>query len=56
MAHHTFSPAACKVAQRRHQFSHLAALPFANILPADPVQQAIQAEQVRFRDRLFSPP
>jgi Transposase DDE domain len=55
MAHRTFPSATCQVAQLRHQFTQAAALPFADILPAGRVQQAVQDEQVRFRDRLFSP-
>ncbi|HEY7310956.1 MAG TPA: IS4 family transposase [Gemmataceae bacterium] len=55
MAHRTSPSAMCQVAQLRDRFTQAAALPFADILPAAQVQQAAQAEQVRFRDRLFSP-
>jgi len=55
MAHRTSPSATCQVARLRRQFTQAAALPFADILSADQVQQALQAEQVHFRDRLFSP-
>ncbi len=55
MAHRTSPSPLCQVARLRHQFTHDAALPFADILPADQVQQAVHDEQVRFRNRLFSP-
>lgn len=55
MAHRTSPLPTCQVARLRHQFTQDAALPFADILPAEQVQQAILTEQVRFRDRLFSP-
>jgi hypothetical protein len=55
MAHRTSTLAACQVARFRDRFTQAAALPFADILPDEQVQQAVQAEQVSFRDRLFSP-
>jgi hypothetical protein len=55
MAHRTSSSPLRQAAQLRHQFTQDAALPFADILPADQVQQAIHAEHVCFRNRLFSP-
>lgn len=55
MAHRTSPSPLCQVARLRQQFTQDAALPFADILPADQVQQAVHDEQVRFRDRLFNP-
>jgi hypothetical protein len=55
MAHRTSPSVIRQVARLRQQFLHDAALPFADILSAERVQQAIQEERVRFRDRLFSP-
>jgi hypothetical protein len=55
MAHATPSPRARQVRRLRQQFTHAPALPFADLLPADPVAAALRAEKVRFRDRLFSP-
>ena len=53
---HRISPSPLRqVGQIRQQFTLDAALPFADILPADQVQQAVHAEQVCFRERLFSP-
>src|SRR5262245_2029929 len=43
------------VARLRTQLAHAPALPFADLLDADQVEQALQEEQVTFRDRLFSP-
>jgi hypothetical protein len=55
MAHRTSPSPLRQAARLRHQFTQDAALPFADILSADQVQQAVHAEQVRFRNRLFSP-
>src|SRR6516165_4454888 len=55
MAHRTSPSAMCQVARLRDRFTQAAALPFADILPAAQVQQVVQTEQLRFRDRLFSP-
>src|SRR5581483_1590246 len=55
MAHATPSPAACQVRQLARQFDHAPGLPFAEFLPAQQVEQALQHEGVTFRDRLFSP-
>ncbi len=55
MAHRSFPSALGQVARLRDRFTQAAALPFADILPDDQVQEAVQAERVRFRDRLFSP-
>jgi len=55
MAHRTSPSPTCQAARLCRQFTHAAALPFADILPAEQVQQAVQAEHARFRDRLFNP-
>lgn len=55
MAHRSSPAPTCQGARLCRQFDHDAALPFADILPADQVHNAVQAEQVRFRDRLFNP-
>src|SRR5438128_3353544 len=39
---------------QRH-FAQLPGLPFADLLPADDVLQVLDDEQVRYRDRLYSP-
>lgn len=55
MAHATSSPCTCQVRQLAQQFDHAPGLPFAEFLPAEQVEQALQQENVSFRDRLFSP-
>jgi hypothetical protein len=55
MAHRTPGPAPRQVATACRRFDQAVGLPFADLLPADQVQQALQAEGVCFRDRLFSP-
>jgi hypothetical protein len=55
MAHRSCPSPTRQVARLSRQFTHDAALPFADILTDDQVQQAIQEQPVRFRDRLFSP-
>jgi len=55
MAHRTSPSPLRQVARARQQFTQDAALPFADILPAEQVQQTVHAEQVCFRERLFSP-
>jgi DDE family transposase len=55
MAHRTSPSPLRQVARLRHQFNQDAALPFADLLPDDQVQHAVQAEQLRFRDRLYNP-
>jgi hypothetical protein len=55
MAHATSSPCSRQVRQLRQQFAHAPALPFADLLPAEEVTDALQAEGVTFRQRLFSP-
>ncbi len=55
MAHATPTHRARQVQQRHRQLAHAPALPFADVLPDDEVEQALQAEKVTFRDRLFSP-
>ena len=39
----------------RRRFAEAAGLPFADCLPAGAVDEAVQAEGVRFRDRLYPP-
>jgi hypothetical protein len=55
MAHRSSPAPARQAAPFRRRFTEAAGLPFAEALPAEQVQQALQDEQVRFRDRLFSP-
>ncbi len=55
MAHATPAPGARQVRALRQQLAHAPALPFADLLPAEVVTEALQAEQVTFRERLFSP-
>lgn len=55
MAHATPTARARQVRALRQQFAQAPALPFADLLPAEEVNTAVQAEQVSFRDRLFSP-
>ncbi len=55
MAHRSSPAPARQVAPFCRRFTEAAGLPFAEVLPAEQVQQALQAEQVRFRDRLFRP-
>jgi hypothetical protein len=43
------------VEQRRRQLHQQPQLPFAQLLDRDLIQQALDAENVSFRDRLFSP-
>jgi hypothetical protein len=55
MAHVTPTHRSRQVRCLRQQFAQAPALPFADILPAAQVEQALRAEKVSFRDRLFSP-
>src|SRR6516225_2551047 len=55
MCHRTARPSVRQVAAARRRFDQAAALPFADHLPADTVRQAVRAEGVRFRDRLYAP-
>lgn len=55
MAHATATPRVRQVRHLRQQFAQAPALPFADLLPAEEVARAVQAEKVSFRDRLFSP-
>jgi hypothetical protein len=55
MAHATPSPRPRQVRQLRQQLALAPTLPFADLLPAEEVAQALDAETVTFRDRLFSP-
>src|SRR5262245_21616711 len=55
MAHATATPRARQLRHPRQQFARAPALPFAEILPAEDVTDALRAEPVTFRDRLFSP-
>ncbi len=55
MAHATPTSGARQVRVLRQQFAHTPALPFADLLPAEEVTEALQAEGGSFRDRLFSP-
>lgn len=55
MAHATPCHQHRQVRQLRQQLAQAPALPFADLLPAEAVDQALRAEPVTFRDRLFSP-
>jgi Transposase DDE domain len=55
MAHATPTRRARQVRQLRQQFHRAPALPFAEVLPARQIRQALRDEAVTFRDRLFSP-
>jgi hypothetical protein len=55
MAHATPHARARQGRTLRQQFAQAPALPFADLLPAEEIDTAVQAEQVSFRDRLFSP-
>src|SRR5947207_1203683 len=55
MAHATTSGRCRQVGQRQQQLAQEPRLPFANLLDRDLVQEALRAEKVSFRDRLFSP-
>jgi hypothetical protein len=52
VAHATPSP---RCRQLRRQLAGAPGLPFADLLPAERVEQALRDEKVSFRDRLFSP-
>jgi hypothetical protein len=55
MRHRTPRPSSRQVAAARRGFGRAAALPFADHLPAAAVEEAVRAENVRFRDRLYPP-
>jgi Transposase DDE domain len=55
MAHATPTCRGGKVARLRRDIARAPALPFADLLPAERVEQALRDEGVSFRDRLFSP-
>jgi Transposase DDE domain len=55
MAHPTPSGRSRQVGRRQQQLAQEPQLPFAHLLDQDLVQQALRAEKVSFRDRLFSP-
>jgi len=55
MAHATLSSGARQVARRCQQLGRAPGLPFAETLPDADIEQALRDEQVRFRERLFSP-
>jgi len=55
MAHATPAPRARQARSLHQQFAHAPALPFADLLTAEQVEQALRDENVTFRDRLFSP-
>src|SRR4051812_19181258 len=53
---HASAETPCRtVARLRQQFADAPRLPFADLLDAQQVEQALVAERVSFRDRLFSP-
>ena len=55
MAHATPTRRGGKVARLRQDVARAPGLPFADLLPADRVEQVLRDEGVPFRDRLFSP-
>jgi hypothetical protein len=55
MAHATPHSGFGQFAAARRRFDQAAGLPFADCLPAAAVDEAIRAEGVRFRDRLYPP-
>ena len=55
MAHRTPTPGPRPGARLRRQLTQAPGLPFADLLPARQVQQALRLEKVTFRDRLFAP-
>jgi Transposase DDE domain len=55
MAHPTPSGRSRQVGRQQQQLAQEPQLPFAHLLDRDLVQQALRAEKVSFRDRLFSP-
>src|ERR1700676_4973598 len=55
MSHATPSGRSRQAARLRQQLHHTPELPFARLLDRDAIQQALRAEKVCFRDRLFSP-
>jgi hypothetical protein len=55
MRHRTSHPSPRQVAAARRRFDQAAGLPFADHLPAGAVAEAVRAENVRFRDRLYPP-
>jgi hypothetical protein len=55
MAHATPSRRTRPAHRLAEQFARAPGLPFADLLPADRVEEALQQERVSFRDRLFSP-
>src|SRR5262245_53255915 len=55
MAHPTPSPRVRPAAPRYRKLALAPGLPFADLLPADQVEQALRQEHVTFRARLFAP-
>jgi hypothetical protein len=55
MAHATPTRRTRQVRQFREQLAQAPALPFADLLTAEQVEQALRDEKVSFRDRLFTP-
>src|SRR5215475_11621800 len=55
IAHATPSACSRQVGQLRQRLAHAPALPFSELLPGESAEQAIRAEAVSFRERLFSP-
>ncbi len=55
MAHGTPVPPGGQVGAQHRRFRQAPDLPFADLLEPELVQQALRAEEVSFRDRLFSP-
>jgi hypothetical protein len=55
MAYATPSRRTRQARQLQQQLAHAPGLPFADLLPADQVRQALRDEGVTFRDRVFSP-
>jgi len=55
MSHAIPARSARQATHLQQQLAHAPGLPFADLLPAEQIAQALRDEKVRFRDRLFSP-
>lgn len=55
MSHATPTHRSRQAAQLQQQLARAPGLPFADLLPAEQIEQALRDEKVSFRDRLFSP-
>lgn len=51
----TFSTIANRVKILKQKFNQSLGLPFRDLLPESTIQQALEAEKVKYRQRLFDP-